>query len=94
MEGLSLLLKDSQNEGRLVGIKVSRTIKILHILFVDDVVIMTNANMQEWWEIDKILKSLCLSSSLSINESKSTFHQARLSVVDLLPFKEFSLTLS
>jgi hypothetical protein len=48
MEGLSLLLKDNESEGKLYGIKVSRTIKILHILFVDDVVIMTNANMQEW----------------------------------------------
>jgi hypothetical protein len=45
MEGLSLILKDSQREGKLTGIKVSRTIKILHILFVDDVIIMTNATM-------------------------------------------------
>jgi hypothetical protein len=43
MEGLSLLLKESQREGKLTGINVSRTIKILHILFVDDVIIMTNA---------------------------------------------------
>jgi len=56
MEGLSLLLKHSQREGSLTGIKVSRTIEILHILFVDDVIIMTNATMQEWWEIDKVLK--------------------------------------
>jgi hypothetical protein len=87
MEGLSLLLKDSQREGKLSGIKVSRTIKILHILFVDDVVIMTNANMQEWWEIDKVLKCFCLTSGLTINGTKSTFHQARLSEHDLLPFK-------
>jgi hypothetical protein len=45
MEGLSLLLKDSQREGKLNGIKVSRTINILHILFVDDVIIMTSATM-------------------------------------------------
>jgi len=64
MEKLSLLLKESQREGKLAGIKVSRTINILHILFVDDVIIMTNATMQEWWEIDKILKSFCSASRL------------------------------
>jgi hypothetical protein len=56
MEGLSLLLKEGQQKGLLTGIKVSRTLRILHILFVDDVVIMTNATINEWWEIDKIIK--------------------------------------
>jgi hypothetical protein len=76
MEGLSLLLKDSQRAGKLTGINVSRTIKILHILFVDDVIIMTKATMQEWWEIDKVLKFFCLTSGLNINVEKSTFHHA------------------
>jgi hypothetical protein len=67
--------------------KSFKALKILHILFVDDVVIMTNANMQEWWEIDKILKSFCLASGLSINASKSTFHQAGLSDQEMLPYK-------
>lgn len=40
MEGLSLLLKESQRNGLMTGIKVSRTIKILHILSVDDVIIV------------------------------------------------------
>jgi hypothetical protein len=48
MEGLSLLLKKIQSEGKLIGIKVSRVIKILHLLFVDDVLIMTNGSIQEW----------------------------------------------
>jgi hypothetical protein len=56
MEGLILLLKEIQSEGKLTGVKVSKTIKILHILFVDDVIIMTKATLSEWWEIDKIIK--------------------------------------
>jgi len=87
MEGLSLMLKESQINGRLAGIQVSRALKILHILFVDDVVIMTNTNLQEWWEIDKILKSFCLALGLSINASKSTFHQAGLTDQEMLPYK-------
>jgi hypothetical protein len=87
MEGLSLLLKESQNAGILTGISVSRSIKILHILFVDDVVILTKATMQEWWEIDKILKFFCLTSGLQINIVKSTFHHAGLTELDLNVFK-------
>jgi hypothetical protein len=86
MEGLSLLLKESQREGKL-GIKVSRTINILHILFVDDVIIMTNATMQEWWEIDKILKSFCSASGLQVNATKTTILQEGLTEQDLIPYK-------
>jgi hypothetical protein len=87
MEGLSLLLKDNQKEGKLTGVKVSRSIKILHVLFVDDVIIMSNATIQEWWEIDKLLKSFCSASGLLVNESKSTMLQEGLSEHDLVPFK-------
>jgi len=47
MEGLSLLLKNSIEEGNLTGIKVSRLIQILHLLFVVDVIIMTRASLHE-----------------------------------------------
>lgn len=87
MEGLSLLLKESQSAGLLTGISVSRAIKILHILFVDDVVILTKATMQEWWEIDKILNFFYLTSGLQINIVKSTFHHAGLTKLDLNVFK-------
>jgi hypothetical protein len=87
MEGLSLLLKTNQREGKLTCINVSRTIKILHILFVDDVIIMTKASLHEWWEIDKVLNLLCLTSGLNINEMKSTFHQDGLSDQELNSFK-------
>jgi hypothetical protein len=87
MEGLSLLLKDSEREGKLTGIKVSRTIKIVHILFVDDVIIMTNATMQEWWEIDKVLKFFCSASGLQVNGSKSTLLQEGMTEHDLFPCK-------
>jgi hypothetical protein len=56
MEGLSLLLKKGQAEGKLSGVKVSRLVKILHLFFVDDVLIMTKATLQEWREIEIILK--------------------------------------
>jgi hypothetical protein len=78
MEGLSLLLKKGHVEGKLSGIKVSRIVKILHLLFVDDVLIMTNDSLQEWREIKEILKIFCCTTRLQINWSKSTFHYANM----------------
>ena len=74
MEGLGLTLKEGQANGKLTGINVSRLIKILHLLFVDDVLIMTKALIEEWKEIEKILCVFCGASVLMINLQKSTFH--------------------
>jgi hypothetical protein len=73
MEGLSILLKKGQVEGVLTGIKVSRLINILHLLFVDDVIIMTSAKLPEWIEISKILNIFCRVSGMRVNTQKSTF---------------------
>jgi hypothetical protein len=74
MEGLNLTLKEGRANGKLTGIKVSRLINILHLLFVDDVLIMTKASIEEWKEIEKILCVFCGASGLMINLQKSTFH--------------------
>jgi hypothetical protein len=55
METLSLLLKSAQADGKIFGVKVSRTLKILHLLFADDVLIMTKGTLEEWIEIREIL---------------------------------------
>jgi hypothetical protein len=74
MEGLNLSLKKGQAEGKLTGVKVSRLIKILHLLFVDDVLIMSKASIEEWKVIDEILNVFCRATSLVVNLQKSTFH--------------------
>jgi hypothetical protein len=88
MEGLSLQLKKGQVEGKLTGVKVSRIVKILHLFFIDDVLIMTNDSLQEWKEIKDILTTFCSASGLKINWTKSTFHYARLQEQSLELFKE------
>jgi hypothetical protein len=57
---------------------VSRTIRVLHLLFADDVLIMTTDSLQEWKEISEILKIFCSATGLSINWEKSSFHFANL----------------
>jgi hypothetical protein len=87
MEGLSLLLKNSLERGTIIGIKVSRMIKILHLLFVDDVIIMSKASVSEWKEIDRLISLFCKASGLSLNQSKTTVHYEGLSEAELDPFK-------
>jgi hypothetical protein len=48
MEALSLLLNKSKLENKLSGVKVSNLIRILHLLFVDDVLILSKADLTEW----------------------------------------------
>jgi hypothetical protein len=87
MEGLSLLLKSAQEEGKISGIKVSSHFKILHVLFVDDIIILSRAVLKEWWEIDKIIGFFCKASGLMVNRSKSTIFHAGLSSNDPSPYK-------
>jgi hypothetical protein len=46
MESLSLLLKQSQRQCIINGIKVARITKILHILFIDDIFLLSKASIQ------------------------------------------------
>jgi len=88
MEGLSLLLKKGQVEGKITGEKVSRIVKILHICFIDDFLIMTNDSLQEWKERKDILNTYCSALGLLINWTKSTFHYASLHVHSLELLKQ------
>jgi hypothetical protein len=73
LEGLSILLKHSQAEGKLSGVNFSGLSHILHILFVDDVLILTEASFAEWSLIHSIISTFCAASGLVINLQKSLF---------------------
>jgi hypothetical protein len=94
MESLSILLKKSQELGNLTGVKVSRVVKILHLIFVDDVLIMTKASTEEWQLIKIILDQFCSASGLHINYSKSTIHHVGLEADNLARFKVYFLSIS
>ena len=88
MEGLSLALKRSQENGLLSSIKVSRLLKILHLLFVEDILLMNFGAIAEWIEICRILKLFCNAYGLQINPYKTTFlhHGITPSVLDSLKY--------
>jgi len=63
-------------------------VKILHLFFVDDVLIMTKATLQEWKEIENILNIFYRATSMLVNMTKSTFHHSGLQGEELEKFKE------
>jgi hypothetical protein len=91
MEGLSLSLKKAQNDGLITRIKVSRLIKILHLLFVDDILIMSKASSTEWEKIQEILHVFCQASGLVINIQKSILMHSGVDPENLHSIKYFLL---
>lgn len=79
MEGLIRLLKHGLEEGLITGIRISRLTKILHLLFVDDVLILSKESLTEWKVIDNIINLFCKASGLSVNINKYTVHFEGLS---------------
>jgi hypothetical protein len=76
MEGLSLALKKSKEEGLLTGIKVSGLINVLHLLSINDIIIMTKKTIAEWQEIKRVLGRFCNTYGIiKINDKKTSFLQ-------------------
>jgi hypothetical protein len=87
MEGLSLLLTKNVSDQQISGIKVSKFINLLHLIFVDDVLLMSKATPSEWNVILKLLQIFCIASGLCINYTKSTAHYWGLSETELCSLK-------
>jgi len=89
MEGLRLLIKKGQAVGKLSCIKVYRIVKILHIFFIDDVLLMTKDYLEEWKVINELLKIFFWASGLERIFSKSTVHYSGIQGDLLKNFMEF-----
>jgi hypothetical protein len=86
METLSLLLKKGKVENKISGVKVSRLVNILHLFFVDDVLIMSNVDLNEWKEILDCILLFCKATGLQVNFSKTMVHYEGLTESELGSF--------
>ena len=73
IEGLSLLIKDARNNGKIRGIKISSQLSLTHLLFVDDVIMFGSGTFEEWVAFKVILDTFCAASGMCINMDKSCF---------------------
>jgi hypothetical protein len=74
MEGLSLMLSRGGEDHSISSINVIKHLKIIHLMFVDDVLVLSKADPLEWREILNILPAYCYVSGLTINSKKTIVH--------------------
>jgi hypothetical protein len=77
----------SKAERKLSGVRVSSVINILHLFFVNDVLILTKVDLIEWREIYDLILLFCKASSLQVNSLKTTMHHEGLTDLELVPLK-------
>jgi hypothetical protein len=87
MEGLSLMLANGLVNQSIPSIMVTQHQKVVHLMFVDDVLIMSKAILCEWQLILDILRVYCLVFGLCINSTKSSIHFWGLDDIELEHFK-------
>jgi hypothetical protein len=68
------MLKKAQTEGKISGVKPSRLLKVILLMFLDDVMIMNLSQVAKWEEIFSILTTFCRAVGLFINPQKSSMH--------------------
>ena len=73
IEGLSLLIADAREHGLIKGIKITSSLALTHLLFVDDVILLGTGNLLEWMAFDVILGTFCQASGMCISIDKSCF---------------------
>ena len=73
IEFLSLLISDAREHGLIRGIKISPSLALTHLLFVDDVILLGLGTLPEWVAFEVILNTLCKASGMSISVDKSCF---------------------
>lgn len=66
-------INKAKSEGKMKGIKISTSIYITHLLFVDDVLILGCGSFDEWEVYKDILDCFCEASSMKISPIKSSF---------------------
>ena len=73
IEGLSLLIKNAWNNGKIKDLSISPQISLTHLLFVDDVILFGSGTVEEWVAFKVILDNFCAASGMCINLDKSCF---------------------
>ena len=73
IEGLSLLIADAREHGLIKGIKISSSLALTHLLFVDDVILLGMGTLTEWMAFEVILSTFCKALGMCISLDKSCF---------------------
>ena len=73
IEGLSLLIVDARDHGLIKGIKITSSLTLTHLLFIDDVILLGSGTLSDWMAFEVILSTFCKASGMIISVDKSCF---------------------
>ena len=84
VEGLGRDLLAAKASGDFHGISFGNDITLTHVLFVDDIVMVSDGSEQSLSTLYDILQTFCKSSGMMINEDKSTLLHSKLDDAELI----------
>lgn len=96
-KGLSQLIQKAKREGCVTGLEVAVNCFISHLLFVDDILLFTNGNMNEIKELKTILDLFMKATGMQINYRKSQLilegfsRHEKSQISSILPFDMYNL---
>jgi hypothetical protein len=78
-EGLSSLLRGAENRGEIQGVRVCRNAPMVsHLLFVDDSLILMEANTDQALHLKNLLDRYCASSGQKVSDEKSSIFLVKI----------------
>lgn len=92
-EGLSRLILKAKHSGLFTGLEVAVNLFISHLLFVDDILIFLNGNLNEVKVLKDLIDLFLKATGLQINPRKSHFilegfnRQETNAITDIMPFE-------
>ena len=72
MEGLGRAILDLKDRGVYNGLSFGNGITLTHVLFVNDVVLVSDGSEQSLMSLQEVLNCFCKASGMVINEDKSS----------------------
>ena len=84
VEGLSRYILTTQISGAFQGISFGNNIILSHILFVDDIILVSDGSEQSLSTLYEVLMVFCKASGMVINEDKSSFYYSGLEESELI----------
>ena len=67
IESLSLLISNAHQRGAITGFKVSPSLNLTHLLFVDDVILFGLGTVEEWKHYKELLGLFCSAAGMKIS---------------------------
>ena len=84
VEGLSKVILNAKECGYYHGLSFGNDISLTHVLFVDDIIMITDGTEQYLSSLYEVLMVFCKASGMKINEDKSALYFSNLNEIEII----------